>query len=159
MVSMRRNLLWLVLALVAVQSSSALEREGPKDDADTKVEFTDVRKQAEEFIGYYQTIQLTPEQEKIKRVALSNLPAPCCMDNSAYTCCCVCNLARTIWGLSAHLITERGFDADPLRAAVVDWVRFVAPDGYSGDACYRGGCTRSFDKNGCGGMDASRLIW
>lgn len=38
------------------------------------------------FIDYYNSIALTPEQEKVRRDALSPLKAPCCDDNSMYTC-------------------------------------------------------------------------
>ncbi len=38
------------------------------------------------FIDYYNSITLTPEQERVKRDALSPLKAPCCDDNSMYTC-------------------------------------------------------------------------
>ncbi len=127
--------------------------------ANTKVEFTNVREQTLEFIRYYETIQLTREQEAVKREALSSLPAACCADNSAYTCCCVCNLSRTVWGLTAYLITEKGAGVEEIRQAVREWTKFVNPDGFSGDSCYKGGCVRPFAKNGCGGMQASRLVW
>ena len=149
---------WLALAVVAasvvvVGGSRVLGEES------REVEFTDVRKQTEEFIGYYETIKLTSQQESIKREALSNLPAPCCANNSAYTCCCVCNLSRTIWGLSNHLIAERGFDAEGVRGAVIKWANFINPDGFSGNGCHTGGCGRAFAKNGCGGMNASQVVW
>ncbi|UCC77909.1 MAG: hypothetical protein JSW37_05965 [Anaerolineales bacterium] len=38
------------------------------------------------FIDYHDSITLTPEQETVKRDALSSLKAPCCDDNSMYTC-------------------------------------------------------------------------
>ena len=139
--------------LVAVSSSQARNEE--RDE----VEFTDVHKHTKEFIGYFQTIKLTAEQESVKREALSTLPAVCCSNNSAYTCCCVCNLSRTVWGLSNHLIAERGFDAKAVRAAVVEWTTFVNPDGFSGDSCFRGGCGRSFAQNGCGGMRPNQNVW
>ncbi len=142
-----------LLVLVAIGSSQARSEE--RDE----VEFTDVRKHTKEFIGYFQSIKLTPEQEAVKREALSNLPAVCCSNNSAYTCCCVCNLSRTVWGLSHHLIAERGFDAPAVRAAVVKWTSFANPDGFSGDACFNGGCGRSFANNGCGGMRPNQVVW
>ncbi len=142
-----------LLVLVAVGSSQAGNEEG------AEVEFTDVRKHTKEFMGYFQTIKLTPEQEAVKREALSSLPAACCTNNSAYTCCCVCNLSRTVWGLSHHLIAERGFDAPAVRAAVVKWTSFVNPDGFRGNTCYTGGCGRSFAKSGCGGMRPNQVVW
>ncbi len=38
------------------------------------------------FIDYHDSITLTPEQATVKRDALSSLKAPCCDDNSMYTC-------------------------------------------------------------------------
>ncbi len=142
-----------LLVLVAMGSSQARNEE--RDD----VELTDVRKHTKEFMGYFQTIKLTPEQEAVKRKALSNLPAVCCSNNSAYTCCCVCNLSRTVWGLSHYLIAERGFDAPAVRAAVVKWTSFVNPHGFSGNSCFTGGCGRSFANNGCGGMRPNQVVW
>ena len=129
------------------------------ETSDKKIEFTNVREQTVEFIRYYETIQLTREQEAIKREALSPIPAACCSNNSAYTCCCVCNLSRTVWGLTAYLITEKKATVEEIQDAVAEWIELVNPAGFSGDACFKGGCMRSFEKNGCGGMQASRLIW
>jgi hypothetical protein len=124
-----------------------------------KIAFTDVRDQTVQFIDYYETIRLTREQEAVKREALSSLPAACCSSNSAYTCCCVCNLSRTVWGLTAYLITEHDAGVEEIREAVREWTKFVNPEGFSGDSCFKGGCARSFEKNGCGGMQASRILW
>jgi hypothetical protein len=148
-----RGFVLAVTVLVVAASSLASSEESDE------VEFTDVRKHTEEFIRYYQTIELTPEQEEVKGEALSNLPAPCCSNYSANTCCCVCNLSRTIWGLAKHLIAERGFDVAATRRAVIKWARFVNPDGFSGDACFNGGCARAFANNGCGGMRPSQVVW
>lgn len=124
------------------------------------LEFTDVRRQTLEFIEYERTIELTAEQEAIKREALSALPAPCCSDNSAYTCCCPCNSAKASWGLAAHLIADRGHDAEQVRSKVAEWFEFINPDGFSGDVCYTpGGCMRPFAANGCGGMNAEHPIF
>ncbi len=38
------------------------------------------------FIGFYNSIPLTAEQEKVKRDALTALRAPCCDDNTMYDC-------------------------------------------------------------------------
>jgi len=129
------------------------------EKTDAKIELTDVREQTVEFIRYYETIKLNREQEAVKREALSALPAACCANNSAYTCCCVCNLSRTVWGLTAYLITEKGAGVEEVQTAVREWIQFVNPAGFSGDSCFNGGCMRSFAKNGCGGMQASRIIW
>lgn len=122
-----------------------------------EVEFTDVRRQTAEFHRYYEEITLTPEQQRIFDEALADLQAPCCSDRSALTCCCECNMARSWWGLSKHLIAERGYDAARVRSAVEAWFEFINPDGFSGDACYTGGCFRPFRQNGCGGMDESQI--
>ncbi len=115
--------------------------------------FSDAVRQAQEFLGYSKSIQLTPEQEAIKREALSALEAPCCDDNGLDTCCCPCNLAKTAWGLASYLISEKHYDVDQVRAKVAEWLRFVNPDGFSGDACDTpGGCTRPISANVCGGM-------
>lgn len=124
------------------------------------VTFTDVERQTAELIGYNDSIKLTREQEAVKRQALSALPAPCCSDNTAYTCCCPCNMALSIWGLSHYLIAEHGYDAEAVRAKVQEWIEFINPDGFSGRVCYSGGgCFRSFSKGGCGGMVKGDVVW
>jgi hypothetical protein len=125
--------------------------------AASPIEFTDVEKQARQFMEYYKSIELTPEQEEIKKEALSRIPAPCCGDNTAYTCCCPCNMAKSWWGLSHHLIANEGANADEVQAAVEAWIEFIGPDGFSGNACYTGGCKRAFKHNGCGGMSEKDL--
>lgn len=126
---------------------------------DVKVEFTDVKKQTQEFIRYFNSIQLTPEQETIRRDALSTLPAPCCSDKTAATCCCTCNMSRSIWGLSKYLIVEKNATIDDVRVAASDWIEFINPSGFKGDTCYTGGCGRSFSQGGCGGMNGNNIVW
>ncbi len=123
------------------------------------LEFTDVERQTLEFMEYEKSIVLTPEQEEIKRQALSALPAPCCNDNSALTCCCPCNSARAWWGLTAHLIADRGYDAEQVKEKVAEWFEFINPDGWSGDACYTRGCMKAFANNGCGGMSEEHVVF
>jgi len=65
-----------------------------------EIQFSDLQRQTREFMGWHETIKLTPRQEAVKKAALEALPAPCCSEYSAYTCCCECNISRTIWGLS-----------------------------------------------------------
>lgn len=120
--------------------------------------FHDLRSQTEVFIGYFQGIVLTPEELEIRNEALSAIPAPCCDNYSAATCCCVCNLARSIWGLSNHLIHEEGYSAEKVRGAVIEWLAFTNPNGYSGNSCFNGGCGRPFYRDGCGGMQEGRLV-
>lgn len=143
----------------ALVSGSALAAPPAQKEGKKTIEFTNVREQTVEFIRYYETIELTREQEAVKREALSSLPAVCCKSNSAYTCCCICNLSRTVWGLTAYLITEHDAGVEEIRDRVQEWTKFVNPAGFSGDSCFKGGCARSFENNGCGGMQPSRLIW
>lgn len=117
-----------------------------------KIEFTDVRSQAQEFLEYNKSITLTPEQEKIMKEALSSIPAPCCSDNPLSTCCCPCNMAKTSWGLSKYLITKLNYDAAQVKQKVEEWTKFINKDGFSGDVCYKGQCGQPWKHNGCGGM-------
>ncbi len=116
------------------------------------LQFTDVRKQTEEFIGYYKSIQLTPEQENIKTTALKVMPAACCKEFSQATCCCVCNLSKSVWGLSKYLIAEKNYNAAQVREAAQKWIDFTHPNGYAGDSCPSRRCGLAFHKDGCGGM-------
>ena len=125
-----------------------------------EIVFDDVERQTRQFIEWQQTIALTPEQEAVKREALEALPAPCCSDNSAYTCCCPCNISRSSWGLANHLIAERGTSAEEVRSKVDEWTKFINPNGYGGKACYtRGGCQRPFHQDGCGGMNPDQPVF
>ena len=132
----RSSLLIGALLLPALLPASSSQKKAEPvetvEPVEIDIEFTDVKKQTMQFMEYYATIELTPEQERVKLAALSKLPAACCADNSAYTCCCVCNLSRTVWGLTAHLIADRDYNAQQVRAAVKQWVQFVNPAGFSG---------------------------
>ena len=119
--------------------------------------FNDVASQSREFIGYYHSITLTPEHEEIKKAVLGAMPAACCSGSTAYTCCCPCNLSKTIWGLSNYALSQRGADAQQLRGAVDTWIAFVNPDGYKGNACYVGGCDGGMSAGGCGTMQEATL--
>lgn len=121
--------------------------------------FTDVEEQTAQFHAYYRNIELTPAQAKIFEEALAPLPAPCCGDRSALTCCCPCNMAKSWWGLAKHLIAEEGRDAAEVRVAVREWFEFINPEGFSGDVCYTGGCNRAFRDNGCGGMNDQDIVF
>ena len=145
----------LVIGALIVAAAVVL----PSLAEDGELKFTDVKAQSSQFIQYYRTIELTPEQEAVKKEALTALPAPCCSDNTAYTCCCPCNMSLTIWGLSHYLISEKGYGAEALREKVKDWVAFINPDGFSGDVCYTGGCGRAFKDNGCGGMRPGHVTY
>jgi hypothetical protein len=151
--------LLLVLALGGtVAFSQETSSNGKTDEAGT-LTFEGSRAEAERFIGYHRSIQLTPEQEATKREALEAIPAPCCSNFSTATCCCPCNLAKTIWGLSNFLIAEKGFGPDQVRHAVNAWIGAINPSGFTGDACFAGGCGRSFEEGGCGGMHESQLTF
>jgi hypothetical protein len=130
---------------------------------------------AAKFIGYYEQYSLTPTQEAVKREALTALVAPCCDDNPMYTCCCPCNLAKTVWGLSAYLIVQKSFDAQAVRDASLQWLQFTRRDYYkvkeleqqglnprdygltSGSSCYTGRCELPFRQGGCGGMTVLKM--
>ncbi len=123
-----------------------------------KIVFRDPKAQAEEFIGYYHSITLTPEQEAIKKAALEPMPAPCCRDSSAYTCCCPCNLSKTLWGLSNLAISKYGANAQQVQQVVQSWMGYVNPtSGFTGDSCYKGGCNNPAHRGGCAGMEESKL--
>ena len=123
-----------------------------------KIVFRDAKAQAEEFIGYYHSINLTPKQEAIKKAALRPMPAACCRDSSAYTCCCPCNLSKTIWGLSNLAISKYGANAKDVQQIAQSWLAYVNPSsGFSGDSCYTGGCSNPAHRGGCAGMTESKL--
>lgn len=148
---MRRTFVLLTTLALTILSSVLAGAAATAPPAEPR--FTDVRAQTQEFLRYYQTITLTPQQEAVKREALSALPAPCCSDKSLYTCCCPCNLAKTAWGLANFLVAKKGYGVEQTRAKASEWVRFINRAGFPGDSCYRaGGCAKPFAKAGCGGM-------
>ena len=129
-----------------------------RESRSADIEFRDVERESRQFMRWHAEIQLTPSQERIKKEALVSIPAPCCSDNSAYTCCCPCNISRTIWGLSQYMIAKQGATAAQVRAKVRQWIAFIGPKGFGGRACYTGGCARPFSKDGCGGMSGDHLV-
>ena len=138
-----------VVTVLAVAEGGAAAEDAERDE---------IRRQALAYMEAYERIELTAEQERVRQEALGNVPAACCGDFPMADCCCECNLSRTIWGLSKILIAEEGRNAEEVRKAALDWVRRINPDGWSGQACYTGGCGRPFHQDGCGGMQAERLI-
>jgi hypothetical protein len=124
----------------------------------SELAFTGTREETERLIRHYQTIQLTPEQERVKVAALATIPAPCCDDNPLATCCCPCNMAKAAWGMAAWLITERQYGVEQVRQAALDWLAAANPGGFTGDACYKGGCGRPIHQNGCGGMNDRQVL-
>jgi hypothetical protein len=129
-----------------------------KPPRDSEIKFYNPHSQAKEFIGYHNSIALTPEQEQIKSEALSAISAPCCSNNPISTCCCPCNLAKSVWGLSDFLITKHNYSVNQVKEAVSEWIRFTNKDGYTGNACYKRKCNLPFSENGCGGMDETRIF-
>jgi hypothetical protein len=141
----------LVIASVSIAGIGSNVARG-EDATESRMQFHDVGQHTRQFHAYNRSIQLTAKQRAVMHEALSSVRAPCCADRTAATCCCPCNMAKTWWGLSKHLIAERDYGADRVREAVIDWIGFINPDGFSGDACYAGRCNEPFHKNGCGGM-------
>jgi len=161
----QKNYYWMIgIALSVIVLTVyyiGLIAEGTKlsEESGNQVKFYDVHLQTREFIAYYNSIALTPEQEKIKSEALSAIPAPCCSDYSILTCCCPCNLAKSVWGLSNFLIAKLEFSAKQVKEAVSEWIHFTNKDGYAGNACYMGRCNLPFREDGCGGMDEGRIFY
>lgn len=150
----------------------ALFAEYPREGDATSYGMPLSMKNAARFIDYYGQYSLTPTQEAVKYDALSALVAPCCDDQTMYTCCCPCNLAKTVWGLSAYLIVEKDCDSLAVREAALQWLRFIRRDYYKAveleeqgldprayglrhsHSCYEGRCELPFRDGGCGGMVA-----
>jgi hypothetical protein len=165
----RTNYLWPTGALFGVLALSsiaygqgalqgkAVVPQSTQTSGNGAIKFTDARLQAAEFISYDDSIELNPAQKKVMDEALSSIPAPCCSQYSIATCCCPCNLAKSTWGLSKSLIANQHANATQVRAVASAWLQFTNPEGYTGDACFTKGCNRSFEKNGCGGMDKGHI--
>ena len=135
---------------------------GTRQLPSAEIRFQDVRAQTRQFMRWYEEVPLTPAQEAVKKAALGSIPAPCCSDNSAYTCCCPCNISRTIWGLSQYMIARQGASAAEVREKVRAWIRFIGPKppkAFSGSGCYTGHCPRPFSEGGCGGMSPAALAF
>jgi hypothetical protein len=159
MLSLPRRLGVSLLILGApLCAALALEHAASSRSA-APVRFFDAPSQAAEFIGYNRSITLTPGQQKLRERALAAMPAACCDKFSQATCCCPCNLAKTVWGLSSYLIARQHAGVAEVRTATRDWLKFVNPKGFTGDICDSpGGCGRTFSANGCGGMDERNLL-
>lgn len=146
----------------------------PKDGDATAYDVPLSLDNTQDFIDYYEASTLSRDQEKTMEKALLPLKAPCCDDNPMSTCCCDCNLAKSVWGLSSYLIAEKGYGADEVRDSTLQWLRFIHSDYYvgrelasrgvnpdqydlpKGDACYTGRCELPFAESGCGGMGVLR---
>jgi hypothetical protein len=122
------------------------------------------------FIDYYETESITPQQQEIVTNALEPLAAPCCDDNPMSTCCCPCNLAKSVWGLSRYVVAEHDYSVDQVREAALEWLHFTRGDYYiiqdmekngidpaqyglvHENSCYVGKCEFPVQENGCAGM-------
>jgi len=145
----------LGILTLAAMAALALDRAAA---AQPPVRFFDAPSQAAEFIGYSRSIALTPAQRQIRDRALSGIPAPCCGQFSMATCCCPCNLAKSVWGLSNYLIVRGNAREAQVEKMALAWIRFVNARGFTGDVCdSAGGCARRFVDDGCGGMDERNL--
>jgi hypothetical protein len=151
---------FLVGTLFVVPALAAFSLNGAASAAKAKkARFFDAGSQAAEFIGYNRSIVLTAEQQKLREKALSAIPAACCSKFSAATCCCPCNLAKSVWGLSNAMIVREHASVEQVQRGARDWLRFLNGAGFSGDVCdTAGGCGRTFSNNGCGGMDERNLL-
>jgi len=147
-----------VVVLILIAYYTEIIPEGTNPSGECGIKFYDPHLQAKEFIAYYNSIALTPEQEKIKSEALSAISAPCCSNYSILTCCCPCNLAKSVWGLSNFLIADHNYSAKQVKEAVSEWIHFTNKDGYAGNACNRGRCDSPFGEDGCGGMDEKKIF-
>lgn len=148
-----------ITAVLAGLVLASLGQAGAATEVAKRPSFDDVKARTTEFIGWSNTIRLTPQQEKTKRQALGSVPAPCCKEYSIATCCCPCNLAKAVWGLANYAIVRLGYDAAQTRALTVEWLQATNPSGYSGDSCHRGGCPKRFAANGCGGMNEEAVVF
>ena len=148
----------LLVAVLAIPAMAALALDKAAASGKARIRFVDVASQTAEFIGYSRSIDLTPAQRAVRDRALAAIPAPCCAKFSMDTCCCPCNLAKSVWGLSNFLITRQHAGDSEVRRATLEWIRFVNPGGFTGDVCDTGGgCSRRFADDGCGGMDERDL--
>lgn len=153
----RRRFLIAVLA-TSIWYLPACSPEQRESEPAVNIQFTGARNEVERNLYHYENISLTTSQEERMQRALGPLSAPCCSDFSMATCCCECNLARSVWGLSKHLISERNLGEEAVRTAAVDWIEAINPRGFSGDVCATGGCGRSFMEGGCGGMTRKKPV-
>ncbi len=124
-----------------------------------RIRFHNVGAQSREYIDYYNTIHLTPEQEEVRASALKSRPAACCVKSDAYTCCCTCNLSKSVWGLTTYAIATYHINAAQVHERLAGWLTLVNPCGLDGGSLYLGVWSIRFIQTGCGGMteNASNL--
>lgn len=136
-----------------------------------KYEFNGTREEIQGFMNLYRDINLTSQQEEVLVSTLDQrdgngkpvVSAPCCADETAYTCCCECNMKRASHGLAKKMIVD-GAEPAQVREAVKSWFYVVNPSGFAGwkkvedSACYVDGCGKPMKDDGCGGMEANHLV-
>lgn len=129
-----------------------------------------------QFIEWWYTLVPLVEDDARYFDGLSVLVAPCCDDNYAFSCCCegedgqACNIIRSGKGLAAHLIQDLDYDAEQVKASVLEWLQFARSDYYlaaelesrqidpglygltTQGSCYRFMCDTPISEGGCGGM-------
>jgi hypothetical protein len=156
------------LSIVARVRAEIIPKEGQK----TSYGIALSPENTERFVDYYKNINLTFEQKKIKDNALSKIPATCCPDKPMSTCCCTCNLAKSVWGLSNFLIKEKNYDSKQVKKEALLWLHFIREEYYIKEelkkrgielssvgltpersSCYTRRCNLSFKESGCGGMN------
>lgn len=165
-----------LLSFVAIFLSDDVVNGQPSSNVTVSVvhkhKFTGTREEALGFMKYNREIVLSLAQEVVLREALDKkdsmkkpiVSAPCCADETAFTCCCECNNKRAVHGLSKKLIRE-GFSAIDVRTNVQAWLKIINPSSYAGSrdvsasACYVGGCGKPLNSDGCGGMEEKNLIF
>ncbi len=145
--------LLIAAAIPSLSASSRAPTSSPKALA-----FDGSRAETELFMRYNRTIKMTTEQEARWREALGEMRAPCCDSFSAATCCCECNLARSIWGLAKFMVVMEDASASEVRSTVERWLSVANPNGFDGNSCSSGRCGKSFRDSGCGGMSEDRLV-
>ncbi len=157
-------------AEIAEIAAQVIPQEGAPTSYGVSLSLNNTRR----FMDYYHAVTLTPEQESTIRNALLPLKAPCCDDKSMAACCCPCNLAKSVWGLSNYLVVEKNYDVDQVRESALQWLRFIHSDYYviqelsnrgidpgmyglsHENACYVDECELPFVDGGCGGMGELR---
>ena len=149
---------FLVSTLLVAAALPSLSASGTTSPSSKTLEFDGSRAETELFMRYNRTIKMTTEQEARWREALGEMRAPCCDSFSAATCCCECNLARSIWGLAKFMVVMQDASAAEVRATVERWLSVANPNGFDGNSCASGRCGRSFRDSGCGGMSEDRLV-
>jgi len=95
------------------------------------------------------------------------------------TCCCPCNLSRSVWGLTKYLVTEHNYEGEELKKAILEWLHFTRSKYYlikelkrrgidlqevnmtpEPMSCFRKdvkGCELPFKEGGCGGMTVLKM--